>query len=132
VVHWQARRLPPAEVLWQLVCLNDRFALDGLSPPSYAGLLWCFGWGDKPASGQKVSEKWASQYRTGAHGFEQAKVHLLNNRGLDAEPASYGSPASKKARSNYRIKSPVQSTTILSFFSPAGNEKAKGAPKMIG
>merc|ERR1712228_438928 len=51
VVHWQASRISPGDSLWQLCCLNDRFALDGLSPPSYGGLLWCFGWQDKPVSG---------------------------------------------------------------------------------
>ncbi|KAL7531019.1 hypothetical protein ACHAXR_007089, partial [Thalassiosira sp. AJA248-18] len=32
-----------------LCYLNDRYALDGLSPPSYAGLLWCMGWTEKPS-----------------------------------------------------------------------------------
>ena len=29
-----------------LVRLNDTYALDGGSPPSYGGLLWCLGWCD--------------------------------------------------------------------------------------
>merc|ERR1712087_791824 len=31
-----------------LIHLNDTFALDGGSPPSYGGLLWCLGWRDRP------------------------------------------------------------------------------------
>lgn len=31
-----------------LLHLNDRYALDGLSPCSVTGLLWCLGWGDSP------------------------------------------------------------------------------------
>mmetsp|Transcript_1791 Transcript_1791/g.4657 ORF Transcript_1791/g.4657 Transcript_1791/m.4657 type:complete len:702 (-) Transcript_1791:638-2743(-) len=77
VVHWQSTRYGPDESLWQLCCLNDRFALDGLSPPSYGGLLWCFGWQDKPASGSRVSEKWAHRYRTGPTGFSTAKERVL-------------------------------------------------------
>ena len=34
-----------------LVRLNDEFALDGGAPPSYSGLMWCLGWGDRPGSG---------------------------------------------------------------------------------
>ncbi|KAI2489487.1 FAD binding domain of DNA photolyase [Fragilaria crotonensis] len=48
IVHWQKHRYPTDELLHQLVYLNDRYALDGLSPPSYAGLLWCLGWGENP------------------------------------------------------------------------------------
>ena len=77
MVHWQSTRIAPDESLWQLCCLNDRFALDGLSPPSYGGLLWCFGWQDKPAHGNRVSEKWAHKYRTGASGFLLAKERVL-------------------------------------------------------
>ena len=77
VVHWQAPRVSTKESLWQLCCLNDRFALDGLSPPSYGGVLWCYGWQDKPAKGNRVSEKWAYRYRTGPSGFRQAKELLL-------------------------------------------------------
>ena len=31
-----------------LLHLNDKFALDGLSPCSITGILWCLGWGDSP------------------------------------------------------------------------------------
>jgi deoxyribodipyrimidine photolyase len=34
-----------------LIHLNDKFALDGGSPPSYGGILWCLGWRDRPGSG---------------------------------------------------------------------------------
>ena len=85
VVHWQASRVSAEESLLQLCCLNDRFALDGLSPPSYGGVLWCYGWQDKPSGGNRVSEKWAHRYRTGPSGFLQAKEQLFlkDDRGDD-------------------------------------------------
>lgn len=131
VVHWQAGRLPPSEVLYQLCCLNDRFALDGLSPPSYGGILWCFGWGDKPSEGQKVSTKWACNYRTGPSGFEQAKerlfqeIPLMATRTSTVVDARHGDgPESKKLRQSDDAKRTVthslgnEPRTILSFFSP--------------
>ena len=83
VVHWQAKRFSAGEVLRQLVYLNDRYALDGLSPPSYFGILWCFGFQDKPSkaspAGQpQISTKWASQYRQGSSGFEEAMAKLYH------------------------------------------------------
>jgi hypothetical protein len=134
-VHWQACRFPLDEVLWQLVCLNDRFALDGLSPPSYGGLLWCFGWGDKPAAGQKVSEKWAHRYRTGPEGFERAKEILLNNECQRSERLmTEWFPVTKKARSEKVAFSPFQFTTTLSSFAPVGKEQEidSNAQKTIG
>ena len=136
VVHWQATRVSTQESLWQLCCLNDRFALDGLSPPSYGGVLWCYGWQDKPSKGNQVSEKWANRYRTGASGFLQAKEVLLE--GERSSSSSIGilfrnstatgkrkgqvdddgwsslktpSPAAKKAKKD--------SKSILSYFGPA-------------
>ncbi|KAG7339251.1 DNA photolyase FAD-binding [Nitzschia inconspicua] len=127
VVHWQARSFPVHDVLWQLVCLNDRFALDGLSPPSYGGLLWCFGWSDKPADGQKVSEKWSHRYRSGPDGFARAKEILLDE-GLHSSETHLTKwfSITKKPRfelgSSKLRKSPSQSNTILSFFSPVAKE----------
>lgn len=63
-------------ILQELVFLNDRFALDGLSPPSYGGILWCFGWGDKPKNGG-IGLKPASRYKTGVDGFVRAEKILL-------------------------------------------------------
>ena len=78
VVHWQKGGVDVDEMLWQLCLVNDRFALDGLSPPSYAGLLWCLGWGDKPCDGTgKISSKPASRYRRGPSDFNVAKRALL-------------------------------------------------------
>jgi deoxyribodipyrimidine photolyase len=80
MVHWQKSGLKLNELLEQLCYINDRYALDGLAPPSYAGLLWCLGWCDKPDSSGRLSEKWASAYRTGPAGFVQATVALLNSQ----------------------------------------------------
>ena len=38
----------PEEALGTLIELNDRYALDGGDPSSYAGLLWCLGLFDRP------------------------------------------------------------------------------------
>jgi len=82
VVEWQTvgggTALP--ELLVQLATLNDRFALDGLSPPSYAGLLWCLGWGDKPGANGEITPKPASRYRVGPDGFGLARRRLLLGR----------------------------------------------------
>jgi len=96
VVHWQASKVSPEESLWQLCCLNDRFALDGLSPPSYGGVLWCFGWQDKPGSNFSVTEKWAHRYRTGPSGFAEAKDQL--RRSSDASHGKEG-PSQKSVLS---------------------------------
>jgi deoxyribodipyrimidine photolyase len=124
VVHWQASTVSsPEDILWQLCCLNDRFALDGLSPPSYAGILWCFGWSDKPSSrGSILSTKWASRYRTGPAGFEQAKESLHHDDYVIQRSSSDSTnPApTKKARrdDDETATTKTQSKTILSFFSP--------------
>jgi hypothetical protein len=83
VVGW-ASRMPRAEgisvtasVLQTLCFLNDRYALDGLSPPSYAGLLWCLGWCDKPGKGGGISPKPASNYRYSPEDFRLAERALL-------------------------------------------------------
>jgi len=158
VVHWQASRESPDEILLQLCCLNDRFALDGLSPPSYGGVLWCFGWQDKPAHGNRVSEKWAHRYRTGPSGFLQAKEKVLDccdDRAIESSSASLvvpngtsapvvtgkrttshndgtprTSPATKKARRDHPAKAGMRSDSksILSYFGPA----VTGAQRKIG
>ncbi|VEU33339.1 unnamed protein product [Pseudo-nitzschia multistriata] len=143
VVHWQKEGFAPGEVVWQLCCLNDRFALDGLSPPSYGGILWCFGWQDKPAGGnQKVSEKWAHRYRTGPSGFRRAREALLcggsgvvDSVGVDrpgpspiARKRSYGevsgaqSPRKKTSRdaTNERSEKTSSKNSILSYFGQIG------------
>ena len=45
IPQWTAT---PEDALDTLVELNDRFALDGGDPSSYAGLLWCLGLFDRP------------------------------------------------------------------------------------
>lgn len=57
----------PEEALDVLVELNNRFALDGHAPPSFAGILWCFGSfqgpkQEKPVIGQVSSAALKSRY----------------------------------------------------------------------
>ena len=69
-----------AHVTSRTLCyLNDRYALDGLSPPSYAGLLWCMGWTEKPNSGNEwsIPTKPAYRYKMNAEEFQAAEQKLL-------------------------------------------------------
>jgi deoxyribodipyrimidine photo-lyase len=45
VLEWSRT---PAEAYAALVHLNNKYALDGRDPNSYAGILWCFGLFDRP------------------------------------------------------------------------------------
>jgi deoxyribodipyrimidine photo-lyase len=45
VIEWS---LSPADAYRTLEDLNNRYALDGRDPNSYAGILWCFGLFDRP------------------------------------------------------------------------------------
>jgi deoxyribodipyrimidine photolyase len=127
VLHWQASRVPLDQVFLQLCRLNDRFALDGLSPPSYAGILWCFGWGDKPNSSSNgnlcVSTKWASRYRTGPDGFARAKDSLYQ----ESFGASHHQPTHKKRKrdEDSSISTIVETNnpeSIRYFFSPVSSK----------
>jgi len=65
--------------LLSLLCyLNDRFALDGLAPPSYGGILWCFGWCDNPSSSGGISPKSAKSYKMNTIDFKNAESTLLS------------------------------------------------------
>lgn len=87
VVEWRAERSAnndaystPAHLLLRTLCyLNDRYALDGLSPPSYSGILWCVGWTDKPTSNGGIPTKPASQYRMTDEEFIEAERRLLSS-----------------------------------------------------
>mmetsp|Transcript_14862 Transcript_14862/g.16957 ORF Transcript_14862/g.16957 Transcript_14862/m.16957 type:complete len:702 (-) Transcript_14862:114-2219(-) len=82
LVHWNHHSLgggnPTTDVLNILCYLNDRYALDGLSPPSYAGLLWCLGWCDKPnTTNSGISKK--RRYKLSASAFKDAAEKLMND-----------------------------------------------------
>ena len=67
------------ENLMQILCyLNDRYALDGLSPPSYAGLLWCTGWSDKPDKSGGISVK--RRYKLSGPKFREAEEILIQDK----------------------------------------------------
>lgn len=98
VVEWgidnDTAHLTASQILLKTLCyLNDRYALDGLSPPSYGGLLWCMGWTDKPNNGG-VSSKPAYRYRMTVEDFEEAARKLLasspNNDQMDFGKKSIG------------------------------------------
>uniref|UniRef100_A0A7S4MBH8 Photolyase/cryptochrome alpha/beta domain-containing protein n=1 Tax=Odontella aurita TaxID=265563 RepID=A0A7S4MBH8_9STRA len=131
VVHWGKTHwhdgsagAAAARILRTLCYLNDRFALDGLSPPSYAGLLWCMGWSDKPTSWKGISEKGAHQYRIGPGGFQQAEINLLaaemkarRSIGCGQQSAldmvAIGQGASKRIKTGDEGEADVESTCSL-------------------
>ena len=45
ILEWSAT---PEEALATMIRLNDRYALDGQDPNTYANILWCFGLHDRP------------------------------------------------------------------------------------
>ena len=106
--------------------------------------MWCFGWQDKPAAGQKVSEKWASRYRTGANGFLKAKeslydynrtgsVNFVTNapvmngkRTINESTSSSPAGATKKTRRDHgKASKSSSSESILSYFSPKVDAQRK-------
>ncbi len=133
---------PTTTILQTLCYLNDRFALDGLSPPSYAGLLWCIGWSDKPGRDGGISAKPASRYKTPASSFQQAESLLLEggraqegDTNLDTEhqtsilssfqkqeslrsshDAGRSSGKKRKASSNLPMKDSSSSSVTLTHF----------------
>jgi deoxyribodipyrimidine photo-lyase len=53
IIEWSRT---PEEALATMLYLNDKYALDGQDPSSYANILWCFGlhdrpWGERPIFG---------------------------------------------------------------------------------
>ena len=73
----------PASLTLRTLCfLNDRYALDGLSPPSYAGVLWCHGWTEKPSGNGDwvIPTKYASRYKMNASEFRKASALLLSSQ----------------------------------------------------
>ena len=141
VVHWQKDYLSVGNILEELCYQNDRYALDGLAPPSYAGILWCLGWCDKPGGGGKLSEKPASRYRVGPDGFEQAERSLLltEKRTSQRSIADMMQPQSKRQRKENQEKPSPSSTmgvlsaptnTLLSYFhSPTPSNTNFTAPE---
>ncbi|CAB9498984.1 Deoxyribodipyrimidine photo-lyase [Seminavis robusta] len=122
MVHWQKHNHDLAQVLHQMVYVNDRYALDGLSPPSYAGLLWCFGWCDKPKNKQgAISEKPASRYRASADAFVRAKEVLL--AGPQAEVMTPAQSPRKQRRSSEASKG-KKSTSTTHGGSPTKKQKS--------
>jgi deoxyribodipyrimidine photo-lyase len=72
VIEWQRSYEMAFEVL---VHLNNKYALDGRDPNSYAGILWCFGKHDRPWFEREVfgtirymsSQSMAKKFRAGEH-----------------------------------------------------------------
>jgi len=130
VVHWQ-KGLDLSEMLRHMAYINDRYALDGLSPPSYAGLLWCLGWCDKPRSGGDISEKPSWQYRVGPDGFQEAQRRLLQSHSsivtfLQPQPPPQKKRKKDESSADKASTTKLGSKTLLSYFSPAKHKRSIG------
>ena len=108
LVHWDhsdglGDNNPTSNLLHVMCYLNDRFALDGLSPPSYTGLLWCIGWSDKPDRKGGISVK--RRYKLSASKFQDAEHNLMNDK----------------------VVSSSQQTNILSSFNRTTSKRSNAA-----
>jgi deoxyribodipyrimidine photolyase len=126
MVHWLKVSVAAEDLLIFLCHINDRYALDGLAPPSYAGLLWCLGWCDKPGPSGSITTKPTSRYRTGPDGFQVAQETLLSAAPTTRDRGAVkSSPAAKRSMAMQDAISPEKGQkTILSFFE-SGRKKAK-------
>ncbi|KAL9187384.1 hypothetical protein ACHAXT_001487 [Thalassiosira profunda] len=139
VVEWVGCRhssgASPAQLTLRTICyLNDRYALDGLSPPSYAGLLWCMGWTDKPTSsggGWTIATKPAHRYRMTPDEFRGAEEKLMasrsNNTGGSASGVATG--GMKRQRSVLDMMQMQSSTNKAGSASKAPDQDAAIATK---
>ena len=81
IVHWgRCNQIHISTLISTMCSLNDTYALDGCSPPSYSGLLWCLGLGAdlKQLSRNKLS----SCYRYTSFDFQHAQQTLLNRNSI--------------------------------------------------
>ena len=159
VVSWASSlecesSLQRSDVVLKTVChLNDRFALDGLSPPSYAGILWCMGWTDKPTNNDgecRIPLKHAYRYRMSPEQFLEAEIFLLSS-GSSSKGTNIKHQGSvlDMMKMQPRIKSDAATTrkvhavassankgmtrnrSIESFFSKPAKKKAPTSPSRI-
>lgn len=105
IVEWLSSQPSKASIIIQaLNYLNDRYALDGLSPPSYAGINWCLGWCDKQDTNGGITTKSASRYNK-----------LTISEFLDAEQSLLNTPkATNSSRQSSILGSlqPIESSTM--------------------
>ena len=97
-----------SNILEVLCYLNDRYALDGLSPPSYAGLLWCIGWSDKPQRDGSISKKPASRYKKSEADLLKMESKLLIGTNENMTSNVAGSAKISKYTSQHSIISSFQ------------------------
>ena len=81
VIGWSAS---PEEGLATLLDLNHRFALDGHAPPSYGGVLGCFGLFEGPKAESHVYGKVASKPLKGK--YAQLAPDLLSKAHAGKRP----------------------------------------------
>jgi len=127
-----------ADATLRTLCyLNDRFALDGLSPPSYAGLLWCMGWTDKPSGkgAWNIAKKPARLYRMNPEAFQGAVRLLLASRSGDQEVRAESSGDAATGMTGLRRQRSVldmlkmQVSETAHTISPTGDISSRGDDK---
>jgi len=148
VVNWASSlecegSLQKSDVVLKTLCyLNDRFALDGLSPPSYAGILWCMGWTDKPTNAGecRIPIKHAYQYRMNPEDFLEAERLLMSSAAsrqgsvldmIKMQPRSKSDAAEELTVSSSANKGMKRNGSIESFLSKNAKKKTSPSPSRI-
>jgi deoxyribodipyrimidine photo-lyase len=88
ILEWSTA---PEEALESMVYLNDRYALDGQDPNSYAGMLWCLGLHDRPWPQRPIYGTVRSMSRAGMERKTNAEAYVreianLERTGEEAAP----------------------------------------------
>jgi deoxyribodipyrimidine photo-lyase len=78
----------PQEALERMVQLNNRWALDGRDPNSYAGILWCLGRHDRPWAPERPVFG-SVRYMSSANTARKMDVEGYLRRFSPAEPALF-------------------------------------------
>jgi deoxyribodipyrimidine photo-lyase len=73
IVEWSRT---PEEALAAMLYLNDKYALDGQDPNSYANILWCFGLHDRPWGERPIFGMVRYMARTGMDRKTDVKAYL--------------------------------------------------------
>jgi hypothetical protein len=117
---------PISNILFILRYLNDRYALDGLAPPSYGGLLWCVGWGDKPDKTKGgISAK--RQYKLSPIQFQDAESNLMSGSCNSNTSSNTSSGRVRRGNDNESIirDTKLQQSTIVSMLSSSSKKRQR-------
>jgi deoxyribodipyrimidine photo-lyase len=72
------------EALDLMICLHDRYALDGRDPNTYTNILWCFGLHDRPWFERPVFGLIRYMSLSGMERKSDVHAYIKEINGLDA------------------------------------------------